>query len=293
VITAPVSFASGLGLALRSPRHPPGKEMSMDHEAITTSWVALLETRDRLIAELRHDVPAAWRAAISRFLNEIKAVEEPLPSGVVLLLLTDLARELDRLAPGGPSNPRRDRLVAALEACVAAPVPADVLCHQFEAALHHWCGRIEPGSLVPEVQAQRVATYIDQHFAEHITLTRLARMSGWCTRQLSRAFRTTMHMSIRQYLQKTRIDHAAARLREGDKVESVVAAVGWRGRKNFFHQFKHRVGTTPARYRECWMGTPAVELPGRQGSELTPIKPRVADHRARRTRTVDSVVLSS
>jgi hypothetical protein len=94
-------------LQRRSPHQAGEKKVSMVHEAKTTSWVALLETRDRLIAELRHDVPALWPVAIGRFLNEVRGVEQPLPSGVVLLLLADLGRELDRLAPGRPGNPRR------------------------------------------------------------------------------------------------------------------------------------------------------------------------------------------
>jgi AraC-like DNA-binding protein len=129
---------------------------------------------------------------------------------------------------------------------------SEALCRRFEAAVRMWCTQLGPGSLIPEVQARRVAEYIDQHFAEQITLSSLSRVSGWCTRQLSRAFRSSMRMSIRQYLQATRIDQAAARLRQGDKVESVVAAVGWRGRKNFFHHFKRRLGTTPAQYRDGW-----------------------------------------
>jgi AraC-like DNA-binding protein len=208
-----------------------------------------------------------------------------------LLFLVDLARELDRLACG-PGNRQRQRLLTAVDSPAAATMSAPALCHQFEDALSRWCGRIEPGSLIAEVQAHRVATYIDQHFTEHITLISLARMSGWCTRPLSRAFRSTMHMSIRQYLQKTRIDHAAARLREGDKVESVVAAVGWRGRKNFFRQFKRRVGTTPAQYRECWVRAPAVELMTANGSGIQRSEQRGAVYRARRDRTADSVVLS-
>jgi AraC-like DNA-binding protein len=231
----------------------------MEHASNATSWIALLEMRDRLVAQLRHDVPAMWLTAIDAFLNQLKAVEPPLPSAVALLLLADLARELDRLRPRVSSNPLRPPLLHALEGAAVATVSAAALCRQFEEALGHWCGKVEPGSLIPEVQAHRVATYIDQHFSEPITLMSLARMSGWCTRPLSRAFRLTMHMSIRQYLQKTRIDHAAARLREGDKVESVVAAVGWRGRKNFFRQFKRRVGTTPAQYRDGWMSTAAVD----------------------------------
>jgi AraC-like DNA-binding protein len=262
----------------------------MDGET-TTSWIALLEMRDRLIAQLRHDVPAVWPAAIGRFLSEVKAVQQPLPSGVVLLLLADLARELDRLAPGGPGNPRRQHLLAPLEAGSAAALTSETLCGVFEDALGHWCRRIEPGALIPEVQAQRVASYIDQHFAEYITLVSLARMSGWSTRQLSRSFRSTMQMSIREYLQTARIEHATALLREGDKVESVVAAVGWRGRKNFFRQFKQRLGTTPAQYRECWMKSSATQMV-KGGSEIRRPGRRLADYRARRDRAADPVILS-
>jgi len=263
----------------------------MDDEATTTSWIALLEMRDRLLAQLRHDVPAAWPTAINRFLTDVKAVQQPLPPGVVLLLLADLARELDRLARSGPSNPRRQRLLATLERGSAAALPPEMLCGLFEDALRHWCGRIEPGSLIPDVQAQRVASYIDQHFAEHITLVSLARMSGWCARQLSRAFRSTMQMSVREYLQAARIEHATALLREGDKVESVVAAVGWRGRKNFFRQFKQRLGTTPGQYRECWIKSSPGEIV-RDATKIRRPVQRLADYRARRDRTANPVVVS-
>jgi AraC-like DNA-binding protein len=266
--------------------------LSINHAESSTSWIALLEMRDRLIAQLRHDVPAVWPSAVGHFLDHVKAVEPALPSAVALLLLADLARELDRLAPCGRTNPQRQRLLTALDGAAVATISAATLCRQFEEALSRWCERIKPDSLIAEVQSQRVATYIDQHFAEHITLMSLARMSGWCTRPLSRAFRSTMHMSIRQYLQQTRIDHAAARLREGDKVESVVAAVGWRGRKNFFSQFKRRVGTTPARYRECWVRAPAVEFSGAHGS-VVPSEQHLGGYRARRDRVADPGCLES
>jgi AraC-like DNA-binding protein len=266
--------------------------LSIDHMGSSTSWIALLEMRDRLIAQLRHGVPAVWPTAIGQFLDHVKAVEPPLPSAVALLLLADLARELDRLTPCGPSNPQRQRLVTTLDSGAAATMSALALCRQFEDALSRWYGRVEPGSLIAEAQAHRVAAYIDQHFTERITLMSLARMSGCCTRPLSRAFRSTMHMSIRQYLQKIRIDHAVARLRDGDKVESVVAAVGWRGRKNFFRQFKRRVGTTPGQYRECWVRTPPLETTAANGSGIQPSEQRLALYRARRDRTADPVVVS-
>jgi AraC-like DNA-binding protein len=223
----------------------------MGHEANTTSWITLLEKRDSLIARFRHDLPSGWPKLISHFLHDVQGVSEALPHGVVLLLLTDVARELDRFA--GRAVDQNPSLVASIEQRHVISLSSEALCDRFDAAVSDWCSHLQPGSLLPDVQAHRVAEYIDQHFSEPITLRKLAALSGWCTRELSRAFRSTMRMSIREYLQAKRIDQAAARLREGDKVESVVAAVGWRGRKNFFRHFKARVGTTPAQYRDGWI----------------------------------------
>src|SRR5690242_16845692 len=110
----------------------------MDREATASSWIALLETRDRLMSQLRHDVPAVWPGAIAAFLCEVKGAPEPLPSGVTLLLLADLVRELDRLAPGGPSHSRMQRLLVVLEQAAGGTAPADVLCHQLQDALRPW-----------------------------------------------------------------------------------------------------------------------------------------------------------
>jgi AraC-like DNA-binding protein len=230
---------------------------SMDHEVNTTSWIALLEQRDRLVAKLRHDVPDGWPRLVATFLRDVQPFSESLPHGVVLLLLTDVARELDRVA-GQPAVGHRPSLLVSLDPVRAGSLSSNALCDHFDAAVCAWCTRLAPGSLLPEVQAHRLAEYIDQHFAEPITLATLGAVSGWCTRELSRAFRSSMRVSIRQYLQATRIDQAAARLRQGDKVESVVAAVGWRGRKNFFRHFKARFGTTPAQYREGWTALSAA-----------------------------------
>lgn len=236
--------------------HPRGgiaepMKSSMDHEANSTSWITLLDKRDRLVAEFRQDLPSRWPRLVATFLGDVQAVSETLPHGVVLLLLTDVARELDRLS-GRPAVHQHSSLLASIEQRRVASLSAGALCDRFDAAVCAWCSRLQPDSL-PEIQAHRVAEYIDQHFSEPITLRTLAVLSGVCTRELSRAFRSSMGMSIRQYLHATRIEQAVARLREGDKVESVVAAVGWRGRKNFFRHFKARVGTTPAQYRDGWL----------------------------------------
>lgn len=245
----------------------------MSHGAESSGWIRLLETRDHLVFQLRHDVPSSWPDLIRQFLDTVTAIPGPLPPGTLLLLLADLARELDRLATS-ESTAQRPQLLAAFDLRAASDLPAGALCRWFEEALHHWCARLEPGALVSEVQALRVAEYIDRHFSEPITLATLSQLSGCCSRQLSRVFRSSMRMSIREYLHATRIDHAAERLRQGDKVESVLATVGWRGRKNFFRHFKDQIGTTPAQYRENWVTT-SRRLEGPHPSTRSPQPARV------------------
>jgi len=227
----------------------------MPQGAEPSYWIRLLEPRDHLMFQLRHDVPSAWPQLVADFLRSVTAIPEPLPPGALSLLLADLARELDRLSSQNATTNGRPALLRRMELSLATELAADALCSRFEATVTEWCAQLEPETLTSEVQALRVADYIERHFAEPITLNTLSKASGWCGRHLSRAFRSSMRMSIREYLQATRIDHAAERLRQGDKVESVLATVGWRGRKNFFRHFKERIGTTPAQYRDSWVAT--------------------------------------
>ena len=251
----------------------------MPHEAESSSWITLLETRDRLVARLRRDVPSEWPSLIRSFLDDVRAVPSPQPSGVLLLLLADLARELDRFAARESNTTRQPLLLAAIDLRSASELQPDALCRRFEEALHQWCTRQEPGALIPDVQAHRVAQYIDLHFAEPITLEQLSKLSGCCSRYLSRAFRSSMRMSIREYLHAARINRAAARLRQGDKVESVLATVGWRGRRNFFRHFKNRIGTTPAQYRDGWMRTARyIEVPQRSPRLPRPVRVRASSN---------------
>jgi len=251
----------------------------MSQGAEPSSWIRLLETRDYLINQLRRDVPSAWPGLISDFLATVRDAPGPLPSGVLLLLLADLARELDRLAAREPTRTAQPEVLNALDLPSVSELSTESLCSRFEHAVGQWYTRLEPETLTSEVQAHRIATYIDRHFAEPITLGRLSQHSGWCGRHLSRAFRTSMRMSVREYLQATRINHAAERLRQGDKVESVLATVGWRGRKNFFRHFKNRIGTTPAQYRDSWMmASRPFEEPSRSPRSPRPISVRASSN---------------
>ena len=92
---------------------------------------------------------------------------------------------------------------------------------------------------------------IEQSYSEPITLHSLA---GELHRQgayLGAMFRQELGVPMRQWLTSVRLDHAAALIRDGVKVEAVSRLVGYRSKKNFYRQFKRRFGTTPVGYRNA------------------------------------------
>jgi transcriptional regulator GlxA family with amidase domain len=64
-------------------------------------------------------------------------------------------------------------------------------------------------------------------------------------------FRREIGVPMRQWLTSVRLDHAAALISGGVKVEAVSMLVGYRSKKNFYRQFKRRFGTTPVGYRNA------------------------------------------
>ena len=96
-----------------------------------------------------------------------------------------------------------------------------------------------------QVHVRRMLDRIEQSYSEPITLHRFA---GELHRQgahLGAMFRREVGIPMREWLTTVRLDHAAALIREGVKVEAVSMLVGYRSKKNFYRQFKRRFGTTP------------------------------------------------
>ena len=91
--------------------------------------------------------------------------------------------------------------------------------------------------------------YIDAHYEEAISLTRLAGVVGCSRRYLAERFRREMGETVHCYLTRVRMTHALEDVQAGGKVDAVMLAVGIRGRANFYRHFKARFGVTPAEYR--------------------------------------------
>ena len=99
-----------------------------------------------------------------------------------------------------------------------------------------------------QVHVRRMLDVIERSYAEPITLDLLALSLDRQASYLGAVFRREQGVSMRQWLTRVRLDHAAELIRDGVKIEAVALLVGYRSKKNFYRQFKRRFATTPLVY---------------------------------------------
>ena len=99
----------------------------------------------------------------------------------------------------------------------------------------------------------RVLTHIHNHFAEPITIARLADIAALSPSGLHRTFLRHTRQSVSHYLIRLRIGRACALLSAGSMpVSQIAGAVGYDSLANFNRQFKALKGTTPTQYRAAF-----------------------------------------
>ncbi len=96
-----------------------------------------------------------------------------------------------------------------------------------------------------------VIEIIQRDHAKPLRIDDLARGAGMSLKQLERRMRAVLHLSPRQFLTKTRIEAAAAALRETTASQGAIAAdCGFYDQAMLCHQFRAATGLTPGQYRE-------------------------------------------
>lgn len=96
-----------------------------------------------------------------------------------------------------------------------------------------------------------VKAYLQEHYAEHITLEDAARVAYINASYLSKIFSEVEHVGFSDYLASVRITKAKELL--GDyhlKIYEIAEMVGYRNVKHFMKVFKKVEGRTPSEYRE-------------------------------------------
>ena len=97
---------------------------------------------------------------------------------------------------------------------------------------------------------RKAVVYLNDHYAENVTVEQLARISHYSAAQFRRLFHALTQSSPSDYITQVRINAAKTLLRTTDKrVGDIAAETGFFDHAHFIRTFKRRTGLTPAQYR--------------------------------------------
>lgn len=199
------------------------------------------------ISGFEHTVQAGEMAII--FPGQLHAYSSPEQSRCRLCIFS--ADYLPDLEPGHtPIFAVEPGLMDRLYACRKNYFAAKSLL--YSVAAHYVQGPLFEG-VAQEQNALvcRVVQYIEEHYAESITLRQMAEQLGYNYRYLSgvvnRCFRTTFPRVVNRF----RIDLACRLLKEGkSNITEIAGCCGFDSQRNFNRCFKEITGKTPKEYKK-------------------------------------------
>jgi two-component system response regulator YesN len=99
----------------------------------------------------------------------------------------------------------------------------------------------------------RTARFIEEHFAEHLTLNMISRGVHESSATLVRHYRAATGVTPHQYLSQVRFAGAVALLKDSDdKLDVIADSVGYKSRKHLHKECVRRTGLSPGRLRQ-WL----------------------------------------
>jgi AraC-like DNA-binding protein len=104
---------------------------------------------------------------------------------------------------------------------------------------------------------QRARRYLDDCFAQGISLTQLAEHVSLSPYYLLRAFRAEVGMPPYAYLESVRIRHAQRLIEAGTPLAQVASEAGFSSQSHLTQRFKRIIGVTPGQYAQQpgWTGS--------------------------------------
>lgn len=95
---------------------------------------------------------------------------------------------------------------------------------------------------------ERVRRFIDEHYADPITLDELSQVAGLSKYHLIRVFRASCGMPPHAYQNAVRVARAREALANGAAACDVATAIGFADQSHFTRRFKRLVGVAPGEY---------------------------------------------
>lgn len=118
----------------------------------------------------------------------------------------------------------------------------------------------------PAQRLDRARRFIDERFAEPITLPQMSKQAHYSPFHFSRAFSAAFGMPPQAYLTRCRMDAARELLAETElSVTEICMAVGYSSLGTFSTRFRRHFGVSPSGMRRVVVpsaGIPVVAVPG-------------------------------
>ncbi len=117
---------------------------------------------------------------------------------------------------------------------------------QAEKASLRPCKKCNPRDVNP---LAKIATYIEAHADEKITLDDLAEISNLSAYHIQRKFKKSYGLSPKEYQNGIRLNRFKTALKEGDDISGAIYEAGYGSSSRIYEQIDGRIGMTPAAYR--------------------------------------------
>jgi len=99
-----------------------------------------------------------------------------------------------------------------------------------------------------DVAVRRTRQFLDEHYADPISLRDLARLAGVSPYHLNRSFSRKVGVPPHAYQLQVRIARAKSFLRQGRSAAETASLTGFFDQSHFTHHFKRSEGMTPLQY---------------------------------------------
>lgn len=104
---------------------------------------------------------------------------------------------------------------------------------------------------------RKAVVYLDEHFAENVTVAQLAEIAHYSEAQFRRLFHALMQTTPSDYIASVRVNAAKTLLANTDKrISDIAAETGFFDHAHLIRTFRRLTGLTPAKYRRRLL-TPA------------------------------------